>query len=437
MIDETTENLGFQLPHQSNSLEDDVLRLRDAIQSIDGALKTIQDRLATKGVAGGYASLDGAGKMLAEQLPGHQHQMVDLSDLAAWYATNVTDPLALRELLANKGAPNGYAPLDAQGRVPMAHVPEALVGSVVYVGGWNATTNTPAIPPATSENKGRYYIVTVGGTTDIDGIADWAQGDWIISNGVTWDRIANSEVFDATAIQTGVFDEARIPALPISKVTDLGTQLAGKQASLGFTPVQQGGGAGQGANKIHIGWGASGLKAQIDALDYGTLWSSYNFNPGAYMPLGGGTFSGNFTIQNTAPQINFYDVDWGWRYIHCNGGLIGFLNNGSGWACYSDNDGNFVASGNVGAYSDRKHKKQIRKIKGGLALVESLRGVRYVDKRTGADRIGVIAQEVQKHLPEVVGKGVDGLHVDYGNLVAPLIEAVKELSGRVRKLEAR
>lgn len=47
----------------------------------------------------------------------------------------------------------------------------------------------------------------------------------------------------------------------------------GKQAALGFTPVQQGGGTGQGTNKVYIGWAtdASGLKAQADNTDLGNI----------------------------------------------------------------------------------------------------------------------------------------------------------------------
>lgn len=44
-----------------------------------------------------------------------------------------------------------------------------------------------------------------------------------------------------------------------------------KQANLGFTPVQQGGGAGQKGQKIYIGWSPSGLKAQSDVLDLGNI----------------------------------------------------------------------------------------------------------------------------------------------------------------------
>lgn len=208
-------------------------------------------------------------------------------------------------------------------------------------------------------------------------------------------------------------------------------------ATLTFTPVQQGGGSGQGSNKVYIGWDGSGLKAQVDSTDLGRFWTTANFNPANYLPLSGGTMSGNFTIQNGTPQINFYDTDWGWRYLHCNGGSIGFLTSGGGWACYSDNSGNFIATANIGAYSDRKHKRDIKTIEGGLEIVEALRGVSYTRKKDGKACIGVIAQEVQEVVPEVVGQSQDGLYVDYGNLVAPLIEAIKELAARVKNLEGR
>lgn len=50
------------------------------------------------------------------------------------------------------------------------------------------------------------------------------------------------------------------------------------QAALGFTPVQQGGGAGQGSSKVHIGWNGAlvSLLAQVDAVDLGRLWTDYS-----------------------------------------------------------------------------------------------------------------------------------------------------------------
>ena len=98
--------------------------------------------------------------------------------------------------------------------------------------------------------------------------------------------------------------------------------------------------------------------------------------------------------------------------------------------------GNFTASGNVTAYSDARLKKNVVTIDGALALVEKMRGVRYDRIDSGKAGIGVIAQEMQEVVPEVVHEGKN-LSVAYGNLVGVLIEAVKELSGEVKALSAR
>lgn len=58
----------------------------------------------------------------------------------------------------------------------------------------------------------------------------------------------------------------------IADVSGLQTALDGKQAALGFTPVQQGGGAGQGASKVYIGWAVGGLAVQVDSTSFGTSW---------------------------------------------------------------------------------------------------------------------------------------------------------------------
>jgi hypothetical protein len=76
-------------------------------------------------------------------------------------------------------------------------------GGLSYQGTWNATTNSPAIPAADPSNNGWYYFVATAGTTAIDGISDWGVGDWIISNGATWQKIDNSETVTAVFGRTG------------------------------------------------------------------------------------------------------------------------------------------------------------------------------------------------------------------------------------------
>ena len=93
----------------------------------------------------------------------------------------------------------------------------------------------------------------------------------------------------------------------------------------------------------------------------------------------------------------------------------------------------FTASGNVTAYSDERLKSDIVTIPNALEKVKALRGVNFT--KDGKASTGVIAQEVQKVIPEVVQENDDYLSVAYGNLVGVLIEAVKELSAEVEALK--
>ena len=88
---------------------------------------------------------------------------------------------------------------------------------------------------------------------------------------------------------------------------------------------------------------------------------------------------------------------------------------------------NFVSS------SDRRLKTDIETIGDALNLVRDLRGVRYV--MGGQPGIGVIAQEVEPILPEIVSEA-DGLkRVAYGNLAGLLIEAIKVLADEIDHLK--
>jgi len=101
-----------------------------------------------------------------------------------------------------------------------------------------------------------------------------------------------------------------------------------------------------------------------------------------------------------------------------------------------DASGNLTADGNVTAYSDERLKDNIQTLENGLDKVNQLRGITYTRKEK--ENIGVVAQEVEKILPEIVLTADDEMgtkSVDYSRLTAVLIEAVKELSARVKELE--
>ena len=100
--------------------------------------------------------------------------------------------------------------------------------------------------------------------------------------------------------------------------------------------------------------------------------------------------------------------------------------------------GTLTATTEVTVSSDVRFKSNIETIDSALDKVKAMRGV-YFDKKDKRS-VGVIAQEMQKVMPEVVvtdDTEDKHLSVAYGNLVGVLIEAVKELSDKVEKLGAK
>ena len=87
--------------------------------------------------------------------------------------------------------------------------------------------------------------------------------------------------------------------------------------------------------------------------------------------------------------------------------------------------GSFTATGDITAYSDQRLKRNIETINKPIDIVNSLRGVTY--EKDGRDSVGVIAQETEIALPQVVHTDDEGMKsVAYGNISGVLIEAIKE-----------
>ena len=113
--------------------------------------------------------------------------------------------------------------------------------------------------------------------------------------------------------------------------------------------------------------------------------------------------------------------------------------NGTTRFTFTKSNGNFTATGNVTAFSDINIKKNIEVIPNALDKVSKIRGVTFdrIDIEDEPRQSGVIAQEVEKVLPEVVSTTKDGMKtVAYGNLVGLLIESIKELKEEVETLKA-
>lgn len=100
--------------------------------------------------------------------------------------------------------------------------------------------------------------------------------------------------------------------------------------------------------------------------------------------------------------------------------------------------GTITASGDITAFSDIRTKMNVETITEAIYKVKQMRGVSYISKFNMEPRIGVIAQEVERVVPEVVLTHSDGMKsVAYQNLVGLLIEAIKDLETRIAELESR
>jgi hypothetical protein len=100
--------------------------------------------------------------------------------------------------------------------------------------------------------------------------------------------------------------------------------------------------------------------------------------------------------------------------------------------------GSIRASAAVLSNSDERLKENIYPIDNALSRVGQIEGV-YFDWKKGGDRqVGVIAQQVEKVLPEVVSQDKDSyLSVDYSKIVPLLIEAINEQNSIIMDLEER
>ena len=103
-------------------------------------------------------------------------------------------------------------------------------------------------------------------------------------------------------------------------------------------------------------------------------------------------------------------------------------------------DGDITYTGSVSDVSDIRLKENIAPLEDGIKKISALKGIYFNNKgRSPADReVGVIAQDVEKVLPELVSTDNDGYKsVDYTKLTPVLIEAVKELKAENESLRKR
>ena len=155
---------------------------------------------------------------------------------------------------------------------------------------------------------------------------------------------------------------------------------------------------------------------------------------------------GALILRNASPTIYLRDTDHNVSMIHCNSNIFYVLRGANDSETWTQVNGvwplqidltnnNATFGGTVTASSDVRFKKNIATIQDALDKVLNMRGVTFERLETPGTEIGVIAQEIEEVVPEIVTTDLNGhKSVAYANITALLIEAIKEQQIQINEL---
>jgi hypothetical protein len=180
-----------------------------------------------------------------------------------------------------------------------------LIGGSIYKGTWNASTNTPTLTSSVG-TAGNYYIVSVAGTTNLNGITDWQVGDWVIYQGTEWEKVDNT---DAVVSVNGFTGAVSLTTSNISEGTNLYYTDTRARASIsGSTGISYNSTSGVITNSAPDQTVSLTASTGISTTGTYPSFTITNTAPDQTVSLTSGTGISatgtypNFTITNTAPD---------------------------------------------------------------------------------------------------------------------------------------
>jgi hypothetical protein len=186
---------------------------------------------------------------------------------------------------------------------------------------------------------------------------------------------------------------------------------------------------GTGALKVPSGNTSQRPTPATGQIRYNTQEATFEgYNGSIWGAIGGG---GGFSVTNdTSTNSTYYPV-----FVDSTTGTPTQTSVSSTKLNFNPSTGNFSATAFT-SLSDATKKTNIRPIENSIELTKQLEGVRYDWIDNNKPSLGLIAQEVEKVLPELVETSTDGTKsVSYGNIIGLLIEAIKEQQVRIEELE--
>ena len=379
--------------------------------SFDGSANaSISTAIIGLGVANGIATLDSSGQVPSTQLPSYVDDVLEFLNVAAFPTTGVAGKIYVE-----------------------------TTGNTTYR--WGGTAYVKITSGEVSSVAGKTGVVTLTksdvGLSNVDNTSDATKSVASAAklttartiNGVSFDGTSNITVADSTKAPLDSANLIGTPTAPTAATTTNTTQLA----TTAFV---------QAVNSADTGSAATALALKTARTINGT-----SFNGSANITTANWGTARNFTIGNTAKSVDGSgNVAWSLAeigaaaeshthaYLPTSGGtLSGDLNVTGAITATS-----ILSSGNITAFSDARLKDNITKIPDALNKLNQLKGVTYTRKDIASDKqyAGLIAQDVQKVLPEAVATTEgDIIAVDYNGVIGLLVEAVKELNNRIDKLE--
>jgi hypothetical protein len=306
---------------------------------------------------------------------------------------------------------------------------------VLVLGGSPSGTNTITIAPNDADKV--YIVVNSSGQT-----ATFTQGSGANVSVLNGDsKIIYADGAGSGAAIVDITANLSFSSVNIDGGTIDGTVIGGASAAAGtFTTVTASGTlgvTGETTLSTHLNMGDGDIIKLGDSADLQIYHDGSNSRI---------TDSGTGSIIVATSEVQFQNVAGNEVIMGglADGAVTLYFNNAPKLATVTGGvnvTGTLTATTNVTVSSDIRLKSNIETIDSALDKVKAMRGVyfdRHDDKATRA--VGVIAQEMQEVMPEVVvtdDTEDKHLSVAYGNLVGVLIEAVKELSDKVEELEDR
>lgn len=349
------------------------------------------------------------------------------------------------------------------------------LGSLNYKGTWNASTNTPALASGVG-TKGDYYVVSVAGSTALDGISNWGVGDWVTYNGSVWQRVEGGA--DLNGVNLSVSGTSTLSNLTAStalalnaskeivSVTNTGTgdNVLATSPTL-VTPTL---GAATATSINKVAFTAPATSATLTIADGKTLTANRSLTltgtdattmtfPTTNATIARTDATQSFTGQQNIPviaSVNYASTANFIQIADTNFGLnIG--SNGVSNTCtaanFNSNFGATVGSITVGATtsfnnsSDYRLKQNVQPMTGRLQQVMQLRPVTYNWKFNDSPGEGFIAHELAEVCPFAVTGEKDAVNedgsiksqgVDPRHLVPILTAAIQEQQAQIEQLKA-